>query len=256
MKIAVLMKDVPDLVEDLELDDAGQGLLVDDLSFIPSEWDDQALEEALLIKEDSGAEVTVIALDTGDVDNMVYTALAKGADHAVKLVGDLSRALPNRARAAILAQYLTSQSYDLILTGVQAVDDLDGQIGGLVAGLMGMPHASVVREVSVLNDGQVSFVQEYSGGKMAEMKGRTPLLLGIQAARKPPRYVTVSRVRQLMKSAEIEEVEVEVPEAPALIVRRLYRPEASGHAEMWEGDVDDVVEAITQLLTEQKLLRS
>ena len=50
------------------------------------EWDAQALEEALLLKDASGAEVVAVGL-AGDpeIDQILYTALAKGADAAVKL---------------------------------------------------------------------------------------------------------------------------------------------------------------------------
>lgn len=253
MRIAVLMKDVPDLVEDLEVEDGA--LPLDDLSFIPSEWDDQALEEALLIKEEHGADVTVVAIDTGDVDNMLFTALAKGADRAVKLTGDFSRELPNRQRAGILARYCQESGFDLVLTGVQAIDDLDGQIAGLTAGLMQTAHASVVRDVHPTGQ-SVTCVQEYSGGKMAELELPTPAVLGIQAARKPPRYVTIAKVRQLQKTASLEEVEAEAPEAPALTVRRIYKPESSGHAAMWGDDPESVADSIVRLLEEKKLLRS
>ncbi|CAB1128682.1 Electron transfer flavoprotein, beta subunit [Candidatus Hydrogenisulfobacillus filiaventi] len=254
MRIAVLLKDVPDLVEDLELTEEG-ALAADELEYVPSEWDDQALEEALLVKEEGGGvEVTVVAVDTGDVDGMLYTALAKGADHAVKLTGSFGRDLPNRVRAAVLAAYLEGRGFDLILTGVQAVDDLDGQVAGLVASLLGIPHASAVREVTV-EGGRVRFLQEYAGGRMAEMAAAAPVLLGIQAARKPPRYVTVAKVRQVSRSMSLEEVPVEVPEAPVLNVRRLYHPQAAGHAEMWGDDVETVADRLVALLEERKLLK-
>ncbi len=253
MRIAVLVKDVPDLVEELELDESGRGLAVDDLSYVPSEWDDQALEEALLLKEASGAHVSAVALDTGDVDNMLYTALAKGADRAVKLVGDYDRTLPGRQRARILADYLAGAGYDLVMTGVQAVDDLDGQIAGLLGGMLGWPHASVVRDVAV-DSGAVRFVQEYAGGRMAEFRSSTPLVLGVQAAKKPPRYVPIARIRQVSRSAALEEVEAGgSPSESLAAIERLYRPEAQGHATMWDGDAEQVAAALVALLDEQHL---
>jgi electron transfer flavoprotein beta subunit len=255
VNIAVLVKDVPDLVEDLELNDEGTGLAVDRLSFVPSEWDDQALEEALLLKEESGGTVTVVAIDTGDVDGLLYTALAKGADRAVKLVGDLDRTISNRDRARILADYLRAHPYDLVLTGVQAVDDVDGQVAGLVAGELRWPHAAVVRDVHVSGDGAVRFVQEYSGGRMAEFLGRPPLVLGVQAAQKPPRYVTVAKIRQTQKSATVEEVAVDEPTRSSVPIRRLYPPEAKGHAVMWDGDIEQVADGIVGVLREKNLVR-
>ncbi len=254
MRIAVLMKDVPDLVEDLELD--GDELAVDDLSFVPSEWDEQALEEALLYKEEFGGEVTVVAVDTGDVDNMLYTALAKGADHGVKLTGSFDRRLTNGARAEAFALYLRQNPHDLVLTGVQAVDDIDGQIAGRVGALLGWPHAAVVRDVRWDEaHGQIRFIQEYAGGRMAAMAARTPVVLGIQAARQSPRYVTIARTRQIMKTAQLASVPVAVdPAATLSLPMRLYRPQAAGHAEMWEGSPEDVAEKVAALLWERKLV--
>jgi electron transfer flavoprotein beta subunit len=255
MKILVLMKEVPDLVEELELTDDGR-LAVDELSYVPSEWDDQALEEALIIREEHGGhEITVLAFDTGDADTMLYTALAKGADRAIKLVGQFGREMSNRARAAAVAQYLQGHSYDLVLTGVQAIDDLDGQVAGLVAGLVGWPHASVVRDVTPQHDG-IHVIQEYAGGRMAELRLSTPCILGVQAARKPPRYVTVAKVRQAQKAAKIDEVEVVVPDVPEIGLRRLYQPQATGQAQMWGDDIEQVVDNLVALLKDRKLIRS
>ena len=91
---------------------------------------------------------------------------------------------------------------------------------------------------------------------MTRFSAAPPLVLGVQAARKPPRYVTISRIRQLAKSAVIEEVEAAVPEVPLLSVDRLARPEKTGHAVMWDGSVEEVSERVRELLRERNLLRS
>ena len=81
MKIAVMLKQVPDLVEDLEVDASGISLDTDDIKFKLNEFDDHALEEAILLKESGAAdEVVVIAVDGDGVDKMLFTAIAKGAD--------------------------------------------------------------------------------------------------------------------------------------------------------------------------------
>ena len=128
MDIVVPIKMVPDLVEELEIDAEGRDL---DRSFLKlrlSEWDEQAVEEALLLKDKHGARVTVIALDLGDVDETLFTCLAKGADRAIKLTGGETAQGSSRATADVLAKALKGIPHDLILTGVQAVDDRDGQV--------------------------------------------------------------------------------------------------------------------------------
>ncbi len=255
MEIAVLLKDVPDLVEELELDDSGL-LAYDDLGYVPSEFDDHALEEALLLKEGSGTRVTVVAIDTGDVDGMLFTALAKGADRAVKLTGNFSRGLGSQARARIFASFLEGKGFDLVLTGVQAIDDFDGQLPGLVAGRLGTAHAAAVNSVGFTAGGGVEFRQEYAGGAMAEFEAKPPVVLGVQAARTPPRYVSVSKVRQVTKTLAIEDVPVAVPPAERQTLRRLHRPEAAGRAQMLDGDAAGVARQIIALLAERKLVRS
>ena len=60
MKIAVILRQVPDLVEPLEVDDSGTALDFEEASFLANETDEHALEQAILLKESGGAEVTVV----------------------------------------------------------------------------------------------------------------------------------------------------------------------------------------------------
>ena len=86
MRIVVPMRAVPDLVEEIELTADETGIDREYLTFVLSEWDAQALEEALLLKDSSGAEVVAVGLaDDPEIDQVLYTALAKGADAAVKI---------------------------------------------------------------------------------------------------------------------------------------------------------------------------
>ncbi len=255
MHIVVPIKEVPDLVEELEVNADGSDLDREHLRYKINEWDEQALEEALCLKDQAGATVTAVAVDTGDVDGHLYTALAKGADRAIKVTGSFSRGGDNHTTAAALAGVIGGLGADLVLGGVQAPDDLDGQLPVLLASALGLPCVSVVSGVSV--DGDTATVrQEYSGGLMAELDVTLPAVIGVQAARQAPRYAAVSRVRQLMKQVSLEEV-AGAPGGPGarLRIRRLYRPEAAGHAEMIEGSAEEQAQRVVDILTERKLVR-
>lgn len=257
MNIVVALKQVPDLVEELEINEEGTGLDPDVLSFVLNEFDDHALEEALLLKEETGATVTVIGVDTtGELDQALYTAIAKGADKAVKIVGDFEEGerLPTPVLARLLADAIREMDYDLVFAGVQAVDDLDGQVAPMLAALLGVPHVGVVTGVQQAN-GAVKVQKEFWGGITADLEVDTPAVLGIQAARQAPRYAPVSRVRQAMKEATIEEIEVdELPEAPAAPLQRMFIPETTGGAEMLEGDEATIAEKIVEILRERGLI--
>lgn len=257
MEIVVPIKTVPDLVEELEIDESGRALDRRFLKLRLNEFDEHAVEEALLLKSAHGARVTVIALDTGEVDEPLYTCLAKGADRAIKVTGEFADGVASHTAAAILAAVLKAVPYHLVLTGVQAADDRDGQVGILLASALGLPHVSVVSGLELLPGGRaVTVRQEYSGGVMAELEVDLPAVLGIQAAREAPRYAPVSKVRQVMKTATLEEIPAPAVEAGAgSTVKKLAKPEAGGRAEMLEGSSEEIVDRLTAILGERGLLR-
>jgi electron transfer flavoprotein beta subunit len=254
MRIVVPIKQVPDLVEELELAPDGADIDREFLKFVLNEFDDQALEQALLLKEQAGGEVVVVGFDEPEVDLALHTALAKGADRAVKLTGAGEGWLSSHARAAALATWLEGEQFDVVLTGVQAADDLDGQLAPLLAAHLGVPHVSVVIGVEA-TDGTARVTQDLSAGKTAVLDVRLPAVLGVQAAAQPPRYASITVVRQAMKEREIEEASAAAAATAGLTVRRLAAPEATGHAEMLGGSADDVAGRIVELIRERGLAK-
>jgi len=255
MHIVVPLKQSPDLVEEVEINAEGNDIDRDGVSLRLSEWDDQALEEALLLKDGSGGNVTAVTLDGGEADSVLFTALAKGADRAVKLTGDFPARMDHHALARVLVEAVKKLDANLVLTGVQSVEDLDGQIPVLLAAMLGWPHVSVVTGVEV--NGDTALVkQEYSGGVMAELEIKLPAVIGIQAARQAPRYVPVSKVRQIQKSAKLEEMAAAGADGDAGIkIRRVFKPESTGHAEMIQGEAAEIAAKLVTILKDRGLGR-
>ncbi len=256
MRIVVPVKAVPDLVEEIELTADETGIDREYLKFVLSEWDAQALEEALLLKDSSGADVAVVGLASDpDIDQALYTALAKGADSAVKITDGDDAALLAGGRAAILAGYLAAEPADLVITGVQAADDIDGQLPPMLAAHLGQPHVSVVIGITAA-DGTITVRQEFAGGRVHEVKVTLPAVIGVQAARQAPRYAPISRIRQAMQAGGLREVAASpAPASPAPAVRRMFRPEQATHAEMLTGNADEVAAAIADLLRGRGLVK-
>lgn len=255
MELVVLLKTVPDLAEELEIDAGGTDLAREWLTPVTSEWDEYALEEALQLRElGGGATVTCLALDTGSVDELLATCLARGADRAVK-VGSFEGPPDSHTAARAFAAALASIPHDLILTGVQAIDDLDGQVAPLLAAALDLPHVSVVTHIALGSDGAtVTANQEYAGGLVAEFEVDLPAVLGVQTSRETPRYAPVSRVRQLMKTAQIDQVDVSVEADPGLIVEAMSIPQATSQAEMIEGSADAIADRLAALIRERGLV--
>ena len=248
MNIIVLAKLVPDLVEELEIDDNGTSLDMTWLRLIINELDDHAIEQAILIKERTSANVTIVAPDIEGVDDILFTAAAKGADRLIKISGDYETGVNNHALARVLTKVINDLEPDLILTGVEAHEDLDGSIGPLLAGYLDLPYIGYVAGVE-LSDGKVLASKEYPGGLSAQMEVALPVVLGIQVAEEPPRYVPVSKVRQAMKTATIEEIEAgEFNLVGGPTIDRMYQPEVGEGAEILEGDLDDVADKLIDIL--------
>jgi electron transfer flavoprotein beta subunit len=252
MEIVVVIKFVPDLVEDLTIDPVTHLLDRSFLRLLPNELDEHALEEALLLKEKHGGRVTVLTIDTGDVDETLFTAVAKGADRVIKITGEgFDQGVSNRRLAEIFQHALADVPFDLLLTGTQAVDDLDGFVGALLAERLGLPYVGYVTRVAAA-DGKLVARKEYPGGLNADITVSLPAVLGIQAAEKPPRYVVTSRVMEAMKKATIDEAEAgEAGEEPGVTVSRMSLPETGEHAEMISGGAAEVAAALVKLLRER-----
>ena len=254
MNIVVPIKFVPDLVEELEIDPSGAALDRTFMRTIINEFDDHALEQALIIKERSGGEITVIAPDVEGADDMLYTASAKGASRLVKLICDFSLGVNNHALARALTPVIKDQQPDLVLTGVQAHDDLDGPVGALLAEYLGMPYVGYIAGVTVA-DGKCTVRKEYPGGVIAEFEVQLPAILGIQAAEKPPRYIITSLIIQAMKTAAIDESFVDSFDTQGAVeISRMSQPQAATHAEMITGDSDKVADDLIALLKNSGLL--
>jgi electron transfer flavoprotein beta subunit len=255
MNIIVTLKQVPNLTDELEINSDGNDLDHDALQYVLNEWDEQALEEAVLAKEAAGGTVTAIGVDTtGELNEALYTALAKGADKAAKITGDYPRGTDSHTQAKLLAEAIKSMSPDLIFTGVQASDDRDGQIAPNLAAHLGMPYVGVVTGATV-KDGKAIVHKEYAGGVMAEFEVSLPAVIGVQAAHQPPRYAPVSKIRQIAKTAKVDEISGNESPGPGSAVRRMFKPESAGHAEMWDTSPEEVADKILAIVKEKGLLK-
>ena len=253
MNIIVPIKMVPDLVEELSIDPSGAALDTAWMRLILNEFDDHAIEQAILLKERIGGQVTIIAPDAPDVDDALFTAAAKGADQLVKLTGD-TESLNSHALARAMAGTIKTDIPDLILTGVQAHDDLDGQVGPLLAEILSMPYVGYVSGVKVENK-MATVTKEYPGGLLAEFMVELPAVLGIQASDEPPRYVAFTKVRQAMQTAHIEEQDLdELDVSSDVTISHMFQPEVGERAEMIEGQPEEIAVRLVEIMQEHGVL--
>ncbi len=255
MHVAVVLRLVPDLAEELEIAEDGNDIDREWVGMKLNEFDDHALEQAVLLKEQAGASVTAVALDGEGVDKLLQSAIARGADRIVKISHD---GLPPLPAAALIAALLTpavgALSVDVVLTGVQTPEDVGGQLAAALGARLGWPHVSAVAGVQAGAEG-LTVRQEHSGGYATQVLVQTPAVLGIQAASQPPRYVSGSKLRQAMGAKAEVLVGGEHVAVPVAAVRALAKPELGGGAALWDGDADLVADQFLALLRDRGLLK-
>ena len=254
MHIAVVLRLVPDMAEELEIAESGQDIDREWIGMKLNEFDDHALEEAVLLKERAGAKVTALALDGEGVERMLQAAVARGVDRISKIAhGDLPPLLAAGPAAQLVADAVRRLGADLVLTGVQTPEDLGGQLAASLGAVLDWPHLSAVAGVQRRDDGLV-VRQEHSGGYATRVLVTPPAVLGIQTASQPPRYVSGSKLRQAM-DAKADAIAVAPATAQMAMVQALAPPHSTGGAVMWEGEAEIVADRFFALLRERGLLK-
>lgn len=186
MKIAVLIKSVPDTASVLKLEGNNTFVMTDELEHIVNPYDEFALEEAVRLKEAFGGEVTVVSMGNEQVVKSIRHALAVGADSAiwVRVSGPIR--FTSRSTAKILASVIRRLKPDVIFAGKQAVDDDSAQIPERVAELLALPHVSAVTRFSL--KGQKVTVDRQVEGGYYTIETTLPALFTTEKGLNVPRY--------------------------------------------------------------------
>jgi electron transfer flavoprotein beta subunit len=251
MNIAVPIRLMPNVGDEIEVDDSGTDIDRDLVEMVANDFDDQALEEAVLIKEATGATVTALGLRGDGIEQALKVAYARGADRVVLVDAGEINPYDSRTAALAFAQAVRELSPDAVLVGVQTPQDLLGQAAPYLAAELGWPQASVVVKTT-LGDGHVRVQQEYAGGRLAVLDLQLPAVVGVQSASAPPRYVSMARLRQAMGEASIDNMSVSVaPVAGAPTLVSLERPAPQAGATMLDGDAEAVAAKILAVLREK-----
>jgi electron transfer flavoprotein beta subunit len=251
MNIVVAIKHIPSIADDLPV--KGNNVDFDSVDFVLNEFDEQSIEQAVLVKEAVGGTVTVVGVDLiGELDNVLHLALAKGADKAVKITVDDPGADSHQQAKWLAEEAIKGMSADIVFAGVQASNDLDGQIGPMIAAYLDMPYIGGVSSVEAA-DGTAIVTKEFAGGNAGKYSVSLPMVVGVQAASKPPRYAPISKVRQVAQTATIGKVAPAGEVSAELTMKKMAPPVVTGHAEMIEGSSKEVAAKIVELLKSRGL---
>ncbi|WP_317968698.1 electron transfer flavoprotein subunit beta/FixA family protein, partial [Paenibacillus sp. CCS19] len=182
MNIVVLVKQTFDTEEKIVVQ--GGTVSQDGVKLIVNPYDEYALEEALRLREKHGGTITAITCGSEQSAEALRTALAMGADEAIRLEtepGDDSASL-----AAAIAAVVRPLKPDLLLAGLFAVDTGSGSVALQVAERLGLPHASAVVKLEI-NGGTLVADRDVEGD-IATVEVPLPALVTAQQGLNEPRY--------------------------------------------------------------------
>ncbi len=187
MNIAACIKQVLDTDGPLGIDRAKKSIDARHVPLIVNPYDEMAVEEALCLKEASGAgQVTVVTLGDSASDKALRHCLAMGADRAVLLTDPAFAGSDGYTTGVILAKAISLMKCGLIFCGARAIDTNGGQVGAVVAEQLGIPMVTAVARIEGLTDGRKIIVQrKLERGDREVVEVELPALLTIEAGHKP-----------------------------------------------------------------------
>jgi electron transfer flavoprotein beta subunit len=255
MNIAVCVKRIPKTAEaDIFIEKDGRDIKKDHLVFHLNDWDSYAVREAVRLKEEyGGGAVTVLTIGPEESKEVLTRCLAMGADKAVKI--EEPAVQDSRLIAKILAQAIKGQSYDLILTGVQAEDDGCGQVGVSLAQMLGLSHAAIVNRIEIKGD-RALVKRELEGGIEENMELKLPSVLTIQTGINEPKYVSLAAILEA-EEKEMEEVPLQkiggtLDEPLEATIDQVFFPPVGKMAEILKGNPEEIVGKLTEILKKKK----
>ena len=188
MKIVVCVKQVPDTKGGVEFNPDGTLNRAAMLTIMNPD-DKAGLEAALRLKDQYGAEVTVVTMGLPKAEDVLREALAMGADKGILVTDRVLGGADTWATSTTLAGALRNLDYDLIITGRQAIDGDTAQVGPQIAEHLGLPVISYAEEIVAVDDTSITVKRQYED-RHHILKAQFPCLLTALAELNEPRYMT------------------------------------------------------------------
>ena len=187
MKIVVCIKQVPDTKGGVQFNPDGTLNRAAMLTIMNPD-DKAGLEAALRIKDQTGAEVTVVTMGLPKAADVLREAMAMGADKGVLITDRVLGGADTWATSTTIAGALRGMEYDLIITGRQAIDGDTAQVGPQIAEHLNLPIISYAEDIKVEGDSVVVKRQYEDGFHM--LKAKMPCLITALSELNEARYMT------------------------------------------------------------------
>ena len=196
MKILVAVKRVIDYNVQVRVKEDGTGVVTDNVKMSTNPPDDNAIEEAVKIKE-SGKAKEVVAITVGEekAQETIRKALAVGVDRGIHVKAD--GIIEPLAVAKILQKVVDKEKPDLVFMGKQAIDDDCNQTGQMLAALLNWPQATFVSKIEIKNN-FLEVVREVDEG-LETIEDNIPAVVTCDLRLNEPRYASLPNIMKAKK---------------------------------------------------------
>ena len=249
MKILVAVKRVIDYNVQVRVKEDGTGVVTDNVKMSTNPPDDNAIEEAVKIKESGKAkEVVAVTIGEDKAQETVRKALAEGADKGIHVKVD--GIIEPLAVSKILQKIVEKEKPDLVFMGKQAIDDDCNQTGQMLSALLDWPQATFASKIDV-KDGKLEVTREIDEG-LETIEINTPALVTCDLRLNEPRYASLPNIMKAKKKPieQLNASELEVDITPKIQQIKVEEPPKRKAGIK----VSNVVELVQKLKNEAKVI--
>ena len=208
VNIIACVKQVPDTEAQIKVKPDGSGIEEGGIKWVMNPYDEFGVEEALRLKEKNGGDVTIVSIGPQRAMETIRTALAMGADKGIHICDPVFDGADAFATASALAAAIKGIPYDIIFCGQRAIDDDSGQVGAILAELLGIPQVTVVTKFE-FTGGAVKVIRPIEGAQLL-IECPFPCVVSAQKGLNEPRYASLPGIMKAQKKP------VDVKDAAAL----------------------------------------
>ncbi|MDA9861404.1 electron transfer flavoprotein subunit beta/FixA family protein [Candidatus Pelagibacter sp.] len=196
MKILVAVKRVIDYNVQVRVKEDGTGVVTDNVKMSSNPPDDNAIEEAVKIKE-AGKATEIIAITVGEEKSQetVRKALAVGADRGILIKTE--GIVEPLAVAKVLQKIVEKEKPDLVFMGKQAIDDDCNQTGQMLSALLNWPQATFASKIEI-KDKTLEVTREIDEG-LETIEVNLPAIVTCDLRLNEPRYASLPNIMKSKK---------------------------------------------------------
>jgi len=258
MRILVCIKQVPESENPIRIDEANAWIQSDEIGeFKINRLDEFALEEAVLIKEAfSDTKIDVLSAGPDRATEVIRRGIGMGADTGILISTGSEGYHSSFETAAWIAEYARGKPYDLIFTGAMSEDNMQGQVGPMVAKRLARPCATAVISEKIASDKKTIYVErEIEGGRRDTLELPLPAVLTIQSGINTPRYPSLSNLLRANRQGleRIEAADLVQLSARENLVELVY-PHKTRSGTVLNGTEKEKATQLIRILRERALL--